>query len=176
MPTSANGKTALGVYRLLSIHKNRGNTGLAVSKKAPRGTGAGALGERRDINQPLCKPLENKRGRVEDPPSGTRVAAHAPGGAPRKGRGPRGAPSGSFCSFSPAPVAGRRRPALPPAGPAVPSALGGLTSGFGMGPGVPPLPWPPTGDGRGEGGSPPPPQGRTATRSSIVSHLPRKRR
>ena len=24
---------------------------------------------------------------------------------------------------------------------AVPSALGGLTSGFGMGPGVPPLPW-----------------------------------
>ena len=25
--------------------------------------------------------------------------------------------------------------------PAVPSALGGLTSGFGMGPGVPPLPW-----------------------------------
>ena len=25
---------------------------------------------------------------------------------------------------------------------AVPSALGGLTSGFGMGPGVPPLPWP----------------------------------
>ena len=31
--------------------------------------------------------------------------------------------------------------------PAVPSALGGLTSGFGMGPGVPPLPWSLTNDG-----------------------------
>ena len=31
---------------------------------------------------------------------------------------------------------------------AVPSALGGLTSGFGMGPGVPPLPWPPAAKGR----------------------------
>ena len=30
---------------------------------------------------------------------------------------------------------------------AVPSALGGLTSGFGMGPGVPPLPWPLTNEG-----------------------------
>lgn len=81
-------------------------------------------------------------------------------------RGPGGPLEGSRC---PAPVAGRRRPALPPAGPAVPSALGGLTSGFGMGPGVPPLPWPPTGDGRGEGGSPPPPQGRTATRSARLA-------
>ena len=87
--------------------------------------------------------------------------------APKKAkRGPGGPLEGSRC---PAPVAGRRRPALPPAGPAVPSALGGLTSGFGMGPGVPPLPWPPTGDGRGEGGSPPPPQGRTATRSARLA-------
>ena len=39
------------------------------------------------------------------------------------------------------PSVGQRRPALPRADPAVPSALGGLTSGFGMGPGVPPLPW-----------------------------------
>ena len=31
--------------------------------------------------------------------------------------------------------------------PAVPSALGGLTSGFGMGPGVPPLPWSLTNEG-----------------------------
>ena len=31
---------------------------------------------------------------------------------------------------------------------AVPSALGGLTSGFGTGPGVPPLPWPPANKGR----------------------------
>ena len=50
--------------------------------------------------------------------------------------------------FKVTPRAGRRRPALPPAKPAVPSALGGLTSGFGMGPGVPPLLWPPTGSKR----------------------------
>ena len=45
------------------------------------------------------------------------------------------------------PSVGQRRPALPRADPAVPSALGGLTSGFGMGPGVPPLPWSLTNDG-----------------------------
>ena len=39
------------------------------------------------------------------------------------------------------PLVGQRRPALPRTSSAVPSALGGLTSGFGMGPGVPPLPW-----------------------------------
>ena len=39
------------------------------------------------------------------------------------------------------PLVGQRRPALPRTRSAVPSALGGLTSGFGMGPGVPPLPW-----------------------------------
>ena len=45
------------------------------------------------------------------------------------------------------PSAGQRRPALPRTRSAVPSALGGLTSGFGMGPGVPPLPWPLAGTG-----------------------------
>ena len=49
---------------------------------------------------------------------------------------------------SPAPPTGQRRPALPRADPAVPSALGGLASGFGMGPGVPRPPWPLTGGGR----------------------------
>ena len=39
--------------------------------------------------------------------------------------------------------AGRRRPILPRACPAVLSAMEGLTAGFGMGPGVPPPPWPP---------------------------------
>ena len=38
---------------------------------------------------------------------------------------------------------------------AVPSALGGLTSGFGMGPGVPPLPWPLAVWGRSASGVPP---------------------
>ena len=47
-----------------------------------------------------------------------------------------------------APSTGQRRPALPRADPAVPSALGGLASGFGMGPGVPRPPWPLTGGRR----------------------------
>ena len=52
--------------------------------------------------------------------------------------------------------------------PAVPSALAGLTSGFGMGPGVPRPPWPPAPGGRcgagcaGAGGAPGRPGGRTA--------------
>lgn len=63
------------------------------------------------------------------------------------------------------PLGGRRRPALPRTLSAVPSALGGLTSGFGMGPGVPPLPWPPAAKGRSAvsgRASRPCPQGRTA--------------
>ena len=63
------------------------------------------------------------------------------------------------------PLGGRRRPALPRTVSAVPSALGGLTSGFGMGPGVPPLPWPPAAKGRSAvsgRASRPCPQGRTA--------------
>ena len=46
------------------------------------------------------------------------------------------------------PSTGQRRPALPRASPAVPSALGGLASGFGMGPGVPRTLWPLTGGRR----------------------------
>lgn len=45
------------------------------------------------------------------------------------------------------PLVGQRRPALPRTYSAVPSALGGLTSGFGMGPGVPPPPWSLTNEG-----------------------------
>lgn len=71
-------------------------------------------------------------------------------------------------------LAGRRRPALPRTRSAVPSALGGLTSGFGMGPGVPPLPWPPTSEGRSRArgaGLAPCPQGRTA---GLKTTLPRR--
>ena len=46
------------------------------------------------------------------------------------------------------PSTGQRRPALPRASPAVPSALAGLASGFGMGPGVPRPPEPLTGGRR----------------------------
>lgn len=52
---------------------------------------------------------------------------------------------------------------------AVPSALGGLTSGFGMGPGVPPLPWPLAGTGHSY--VHPCPGGRTALGNHPTSIL-----
>ena len=67
------------------------------------------------------------------------------------------------------PLVGRRRPALPRTSSAVPSALGGLTSGFGTGPGVPPLPWPPANKGRSpRGGLAPCPGGRTALQAGFL--------
>ena len=63
----------------------------------------------------------------------------------KKEAGPRRAP---LCTYIEVPSTGQRRPALPRASPAVPSALGGLASGFGMGPGVPRPPWPLTGGRR----------------------------
>ena len=68
-------------------------------------------------------------------------------GAPRRDA-PRGAPAPEPAKTGRAPSTGQRRPALPRADPAVPSALGGLASGFGMGPGVPRPPWPLTGGRR----------------------------
>ena len=67
------------------------------------------------------------------------------------------------------PSAGQRRPALPRTLSAVPSALGGLTSGFGMGPGVPPLPWPLA--GTGHSCVHPCPGGRTALGNHLRSIL-----
>ena len=46
------------------------------------------------------------------------------------------------------PSTGQRRPGLPRADPAVLSARWGLASGFGTGPGVPPMLWPLTGGRR----------------------------
>ena len=69
-----------------------------------------------------------------------------------KGGAARGSPAAPPRPSPPdagrAPSTGQRRPALPRADPAVPSALGGLASGFGMGPGVPRPPWPLTGGRR----------------------------
>ena len=56
---------------------------------------------------------------------------------------PRGPPCASRAEKARKPSTGQRRPALPRADPAVPSARCGLASGFGMGPGVSPGPWPP---------------------------------
>ena len=68
-------------------------------------------------------------------------------GAPRRGS-PAAPPRPTPRYPGRAPSTGQRRPALPRADPAVPSALGGLASGFGMGPGVPRPPWPLTGGRR----------------------------
>ena len=65
-------------------------------------------------------------------PTAPRPVRRRPPPRPLPGRGPPRAKM---------PLVGQRRPALPRTDSAVPSALGGLTSGFGMGPGVPPLPW-----------------------------------
>ena len=51
-------------------------------------------------------------------------------------------------SDGPVPSTGQRRPGLPRADPAVLSARWGLASGFGTGPGVPPMLWPLTGGRR----------------------------
>ena len=75
------------------------------------------------------------------PPRAAQRKEGPPGPAPRKGRD-RTAPR-----HSKMPLVGQRRPALPRTFSAVPSALGGLTSGFGMGPGVPPPPWSLTNEG-----------------------------
>ena len=69
-------------------------------------------------------------------------------GGRRGGDAPAAPPRPSPRYTGRAPSTGQRRPALPRADPAVPSALGGLASGFGMGPGVPRPPWPLTGGRR----------------------------
>ena len=78
--------------------------------------------------------------------------------AKRPPRSPAGA------SSTETPSTGQRRPALPRAYPAVPSARCGLASGFGMGPGVPRTLWPLTGGRRSaHPGVLACPEGRTAT-------------
>ena len=79
-----------------------------------------------------------------------------------RGKGPAGTSRGALpCDETPS--TGQRRPALPRASPAVPSALAGLASGFGMGPGVPRPPEPLTGGRRSAHPGPSAcPEGRTA--------------
>ena len=82
---------------------------------------------RRAAPAPPGNPHKQKKGAPPD------CAGDAPWArvSPRHGN----APSWSAASCSPTDYS------------AVPSALGGLTSGFGMGPGVPPLPWSLTNEG-----------------------------
>ena len=65
----------------------------------------------------------------------------------KRGR-PRGLPLSSNQPDGSVPSTGQRRPGLPRADPAVLSARWGLASGFGTGPGVPPMLWPLTGGRR----------------------------
>ena len=65
----------------------------------------------------------------------------------KKGGGREASPFFESCDGS-VPSTGQRRPGLPRAGPAVLSAPWGLASGFGTGPGVPPMLWPLTGGRR----------------------------
>lgn len=65
----------------------------------------------------------------------------------RKGGGREASPFFSLDDGS-VPSTGQRRPGLPRAHPAVLSARWGLASGFGTGPGVPPMLWPLTGGRR----------------------------
>ena len=65
----------------------------------------------------------------------------------KKGGGREASPF-SVQAHGSVPSTGQRRPGLPRAGPAVLSARWGLASGFGTGPGVPPMLWPLTGGRR----------------------------
>ena len=96
-------------------------------------------------------------------------ASRAPARGPETARGPL--PHGEGASLSETPLVGQRRPALPRTDSAVPSALGGLTSGFGMGPGVPPLPWPLTNKGRSSGTVPWGPHSVTSGSLEIASAI-----
>ena len=96
----------------------------------------------------------------------------------KKGGGREASPFFSLDDGS-VPSTGQRRPGLPRAGPAVLSARWGLASGFGTGPGVPPMLWPLTGGRR------PPftvswvviacPGGRMAYRGDLTRGHPRAR-
>ena len=134
--------------------------GASAPKQARRGR-AGQEEERRDRaflqkrapRGPFCGDARSRRGRAarqnkKGPPrvSPGRASAHAR----------ENAPCWPAASCSPTDYT------------AVPSALGGLTSGFGTGPGVPPLPWPPANKGR----SHPPAQPVRALRAAQRSKAP----
>lgn len=80
----------------------------------------------------------------------TRVIKHSEfvrSGLNKKGEGREASPFFKSSDGS-VPSTGQRRPGLPRADPAVLSARWGLASGFGTGPGVPPMLWPLTGGRR----------------------------
>ena len=96
----------------------------------------------------------------------------------KKGGGREASPF-SVLAYGSVPSTGQRRPGLPRADPAVLSARWGLASGFGTGPGVPPMLWPLTGGRRPPlrcpGVSLTCPGGRMAYRKGLTRGHPRAR-
>ena len=139
------------------LRETAGSGGAPAPKQARRGRAGQEEGRRdraflqkRAPRGPFCGDARSRRGRAarqnkKGPPrvSPGRASAHAR----------ENAPCWPAASCSPTDYT------------AVPSALGGLTSGFGTGPGVPPLPWPPANKGRSHPPAPPVRALRAAQRS-----------
>ena len=125
-----------------------------LQKRAPRGPFCGDARSRRGRAARAQAPGETGGGPLAGRPTKQKRPAR---GDPRAGLRARAqnenAPCWPAASCSPTDYT------------AVPSALGGLTSGFGTGPGVPPLPWPPANKGRSHPPAPPVRALRAAQRS-----------
>ena len=120
-------------------------------RDGPDSRAGGPIGRR--VPRAAC--TRTRKGRP--PPRGPAaflLRENAGGARKRKGGPPRVPPSQAPRSRIPAPSPAQRAPGAGGAlvshrvAPAVPSALAGLTSGFGMGPGVPRPPGPPAPGGR----------------------------
>ena len=81
------------------------------------------------------RPAKQAPKTAKPPQGGCGALPHKQQRRPKAAAGPGAEKRGS-------PRSGQRRPILPRASPSVLSAMEGLTAGFGMGPGVPPPPWP----------------------------------
>ncbi len=144
---------ALGTASRLAVSGSQGTRRRSLPRRAARRYIAIPGAPRgRHSRPPRFLHIRGPRGGGALPPGPAAGLPWETAGAPgsrRAGKakraGPRRAP---LCTYMEVPSTGQRRPALPRASPAVPSALGGLASGFGMGPGVPRPPWPLTGGRR----------------------------
>ena len=159
-PGALSGRRGRGPAERLARDAGENGPG-GCRRERPRGKGGAPRGRRRpapaaDMDGSV-RPAKSSLG-IQRSISGPRGMEKGPGGPSaerygekrgRRGGDPPAAPPRPSPRYTGrAPSTGQRRPALPRADPAVPSALGGLASGFGMGPGVPRPPWPLTGGRR----------------------------
>ena len=132
-----------------------------------------------DTRSPRKRP-RTRKGRQAPRGPAARQPSRGPGNARKRKKGTlSGPPPPGALSAPPRPLPAQRAPGAGGAlvshrvAPAVPSALAGLTSGFGMGPGVPRPPWPPAPGGRcgagcvGAGRRPTRPGGLTALEEGV---------